>query len=111
MHLFFYRNFYCPVQLAEVFTLNDFLGKPWSQESSLIPLGTCVRFCRAQSSVFPLLVDFHRTFVTHTLYYAPSSRLFKPFSFAFTGANVLVALLWFSLGTISLTFGGLRYPA
>ena len=36
------------------YTLNDVLDKAWSQVSCLLPPGTCLRFCCAQGSAFPL---------------------------------------------------------
>ena len=48
-------------------TLSDLLDKPRSQVSSLPPPGTCLHFYHAEGSAFPLLVDFHRTLLTHAL--------------------------------------------
>ena len=47
------HRFYSPAQPAQGFTRNDLLDKPWSQVSSLLPPGTCIRFNRALGSAFP----------------------------------------------------------
>ena len=38
------NHFYFPTQLVGGFTLSNFLDKPWSQVSSLLPPGTCLQF-------------------------------------------------------------------
>ena len=43
------------------------MDKLWSQISSLLPAGKCLRFYRAEGLAFPTLVDFHRTLRTRAL--------------------------------------------
>ena len=42
--VYFDHKFHFPAQLVGGFTLSDFLDKPWSQVSSLLPPGTCLQF-------------------------------------------------------------------
>ena len=53
-------GFYFPARLMECFILSDLLDTPWSLVSSLLPPGTFLRFCAAEGSALPLLVDLHR---------------------------------------------------
>ena len=59
--LFFLAHFYFPAS-----------DKPWSQVSSLLPLGSCLNFYLAYGSAIPLLVDFSSSVVANS-----RSRVFR----------------------------------
>ena len=57
--------------------LFQLLDKLWSQVSSLLPPVRAFSFDRAWGSAFPLLVDFHRTLLTHALALSTSQLVHK----------------------------------
>ena len=44
LYIYISHHVYFPAQLVGGFTLSDPMEKPWSQVSSLPPLGTCLHF-------------------------------------------------------------------
>ena len=86
--LFFSNHVYFPAQLVGGFTLSDLLDKPWSQVSSLLPPGTCLKFLSRMGFSIPTARRFSSLLLTHALTLSANHFFFNarksPYEFVYS---------------------------